>query len=444
MIAKSPNTYLNQAALPYPFCPGCGHSIILDHLNEALLKLQLDPHKVVIILDIGCCGLSDKFFTTNAFHGLHGRSTTYATGIKLANPELKPIVLIGDGGCGIGGHHLINAARRNIGITVLVFNNMNYGMTGGEHSVTTPLGAITATTPYGQLERPMDICSSVAINGASFVARTTVYDVGLSDLIAQSIQIDGFSLIDIWELCTSYFAPKNRFNKKSLLGTMAALKFQNGIIHHEERPEYSLAYRQATANQIGHPLMHSHPLIPKFKSDIVTRRQLVIAGAAGTKIGSAANAFCQAAILSGIWASQRHDYPITVQSGHSLSEIILSPDEILYTGIDKPNIVLALFPEGLSKVRPKIERMTEADTLYVHADLMPVKTNARVVILNFTKSGIWAKRKQYWAIMALAELLRNTKIFPLEALCAAASLRKEFTEKNLAAIDASQGVTSAQ
>ncbi len=140
-------TYLDETLLPYFFCPGCGHGMITNHLNAALVKLQLDPHKVVIVTDIGCSGLADKYFTTNAFHGLHGRSVTYATGIKLANPELKVIVLMGDGGCGIGGHHLINAARRNIGVTVVVFNNFNYGMTGGEHSVTTPAGRIDQLDP---------------------------------------------------------------------------------------------------------------------------------------------------------------------------------------------------------------------------------------------------------------------------------------------------------
>jgi pyruvate/2-oxoacid:ferredoxin oxidoreductase beta subunit len=150
--------------------------MITSHLNAALVKLQLDPHKVVVVTDIGCSGLADKYFTTNAFHGLHGRSVTYATGIKLADPELKVIVLMGDGGCGIGGHHLINAARRNIGVSVVVFNNFNYGMTGGEHSVTTPFGGLTSSTPLGQLEQPMDICQTVAVNGASFVARTTSFD----------------------------------------------------------------------------------------------------------------------------------------------------------------------------------------------------------------------------------------------------------------------------
>ncbi len=142
------DSYRNEKS--YPFCPGCGHGLILNQLNAALMRLELDPRRVVIVSDIGCQGLGDQYFTTHAFHGLHGRSIAYATGIKLADPDLKVIVIMGDGGAGIGGAHLLNAARRNIGLTVLVFNNFNFGMTGGEHSVTTPPGGITATTRDGQ------------------------------------------------------------------------------------------------------------------------------------------------------------------------------------------------------------------------------------------------------------------------------------------------------
>ena len=106
-------SYRNEK--PYPFCPGCGHGAVLDKLNAALVELGTDPSQVVIVSDIGCAGLSDQYFATSAFHGLHGRSITYATGIKLARPELTVIVIMGDGGTGIGGTHLINAARRNAG-----------------------------------------------------------------------------------------------------------------------------------------------------------------------------------------------------------------------------------------------------------------------------------------------------------------------------------------
>ncbi len=377
MSEQGLKSYLDETLLPYFFCPGCGHGTISNALNAALVKLQLDPHEAVIVTDIGCSGLTDKYFTTNAFHGLHGRSVTYATGIKLANPELKVIVLMGDGGCGIGGHHLINAARRNIGVTVVVFNNFNYGMTGGEHSVTTPPGGLTSSTPFGQLEQPMDICQTVAVNGASFVARTTSFDKGLPDLLAAAIQNEGFSLVEAWELCTAYYVPNNHFSKSLLENTLRELNFPTGIIHQSKRPEYSRAYRQSVAGEAGKKPMPARPIQPKYESKLNQRMGIVIAGAAGKKINSAATLFCRGAVLSGLWATQRNDYPVTVKSGHSVSEVILAAKEIGYTGISMPEVMLLLFKEGLATVRSQLGAMTEEDTLVVSSDLLPVHTQAK-------------------------------------------------------------------
>ncbi len=430
MSENRPITYLDESRLPYPFCPGCGHGLILNHLNAALKRLGLDPRRIVIVTDIGCQGLSDKFFATNALHGLHGRSVTYASGIKLVNPDLKVIVLIGDGGCGIGGHHLLNAARRNMGMTVLVFNNLNYGMTGGEHSVTTPTGAITATTPYGNLERPLDLCTTVAANGATFVARTTAFDKSLPDLIAEAIQNEGFSLLDIWELCTAHYVPNNRFSRKALEETLARLNFPTGVLHRQARPEYSRAYRQATAARRGEPITPLQPLNAEHRSALRETRRIVIAGAAGKRIGTAATAFARGAVLSGLWATQRNDYPVTVRSGYSISEVILSPQEIRHTGITKPDLVLALFPEGLARIRPVIEALEEDDTLYVNADLLPLKTRAHVIALDFKATG---QKKEFWAVVGVAAMLRHSALYPLEAFRQALSLRKAFAEANLAA-----------
>ena len=438
MSNQAIQTYLDETLLPYFFCPGCGHGMITDHLNAALLKLQLDPHKVVIVTDIGCSGLADRYFATNAFHGLHGRSVTYATGIKLANPELKVIVLMGDGGCGIGGHHLINAARRNIGVTVVVFNNFNYGMTGGEHSVTTPTGGLTSSTPLGQLEHPMDICQTVAVNGASFVARTTSFDKGLPDLLTAAIQNEGFSLVDIWELCTAYYVPNNRFSKSLLEKTLTELQFPTGIIRQAARPEYSQAYRRSVAEKAGKAAMETRPIQQGYHSDLDQRLGMVIAGAAGKKINSAATLFCRGAVLSGLWATQRNDYPVTVKSGHSVSEVILSPQEIGYTGISKPEVMLLLFKEGLATVRSQLAAMTENDVLVINCDLLPIETRARLVPIDFKQSGRWANRKEFWAIIALTRLLDEMQIFPMEALKEAVSGRAEFAEDNLAAIEAGE------
>lgn len=433
-------TYLDETLLPYFFCPGCGHGMITNHLNAALVKLQLDPHKVVIVTDIGCSGLADKYFTTNAFHGLHGRSVTYATGIKLANPELKVIVLMGDGGCGIGGHHLINAARRNIGVTAVVFNNFNYGMTGGEHSVTTPAGGLTSSTPLGQLEHPMDICQTVAVNGASFVARTTSFDKGLPDLMATAIRNEGFSLLDIWELCTAYYVPNNRFSKSLLENTLTSLNFSTGVIRHVTRPEYSRAYRQSVAGEAGKTPMPARPIQAKYQSKLDRRIGIVIAGAAGKKINSAATLLCRGAVLSGLWATQRNDYPVTVKSGHSVSEVILAPREIGYTGISKPEVMLLLIKEGLSVVRSQLAAMTEEGSLFMNSELLPIKTKAKLIPIDFTQTGRWANKKEYWALITLARVIKEMQIYPLEAFKEAVSARAEFAEDNLAAIEAGESL----
>ncbi len=442
MTNQSVTTYLDKTRLPYFFCPGCGHGMITDHLNVALIKLQLDPHRVVIVTDIGCSGLADKYFTTNSFHGLHGRSVTYATGIKLANPELKVIVLMGDGGCGIGGHHLINAARRNIGVTVVVFNNFNYGMTGGEHSVTTPPGGVTSSTPHGQLEHPMDICQTVAVNGASFVARMTSFDKELPDLLAAAIQNEGFSLVDIWELCTAYYVPNNRFSKSLLENTLTQLNFPTGIIHQSTRPEYSRAYRQSVAEEVGKLPMPARPIQPKYQSKLNRRMGIVIAGAAGKKINAAATLLCRGALLSGLWATQRNDYPVTVKSGHSISEVILAPKEIGYTGISKPEVMLLLFKEGLGIVRSQLSAMTEEDCLFINNDLLPIQTRGRIIPIDFMDTGRWANKKEYWAMIALARMIKELQIYPLEAFKEAVSARSEFAEENLAAIEAGESLES--
>jgi len=414
---------------PYPFCPGCSHSIVMDHLNATLVKLQLDPHKVVIVTDIGCSGLSDQYFNTNAFHGLHGRAITYGTGLKLANPDLKIIVIMGDGGCGIGGHHLINAARRNIGLTVLVLNNFNYGMTGGQHSVTTPHGGITSTTRFGNLERPLDIAGMVAINGATFVARTTTFDSSLPQLIEQGILNDGFSLLDIWELCAAYFVPNNKFNRTQLEESISKYGFRQGILHQEPRPEYSSAYRGLSTKAT--PATKHAALNVLFKSSLSHTMRIILAGAAGQKIASTGSILGTAAVLSNLWATKRDDYPVTVMTGHSVSEVILSPTEIFYTGIDKPDVLLALAPEGIEACKNQLESLTDASVLYAQKDLLPIRTKAQVFPLDFR-----VPRKEI-ALVAVAEMLRQTNFISQDALKEAIrrTQRPQIVNESLKALD---------
>lgn len=419
---------------PYPFCPGCGHHSILDHLAAALESLRLDPNKVVLVSDIGCSGLSDQYFSTSAFHGLHGRSLTYATGIKLARPDLTVIVVMGDGGTGIGGAHLLNAARRNIGLTVLVFNNFNFGMTGGQHSTTTPPGAITSTTPGGNLERPLDICATVAANGAGYVWRGTSFDPDLSERIADAVRAECFALLDIWELCTAYYVPKNKASKKTLAELLEQLELKSGLLHRAEHPEYAAAYRAATRSLLGTPRSGPRPVRPAFRSALERPFRMIVAGSAGGKVRSAARLAGDAALLSGLWATQRDDYPITVKTGHSVAELVWSPREIHYTGITRPDALIVLSRDGLLKVGASLAAMEAGDRVFTLPDLVePVMTRARITVID-PKAAPEKLAPGRVSLYCVTRALRDLNVLPFDALEAAAGTGSAHSDENLSTI----------
>lgn len=430
-LVSAPATYRNDRA--YPFCPGCGHGMILDQLNRALTMLELDPKRVVLVSDIGCQGLGDQYFVTNAFHGLHGRSIAYATGIKLADPDLKVIVLIGDGGTGIGGAHLLNAARRNIGLSVLVFNNLNFGMTGGEHSVTTPPGGITATTRGGNLERPLDLCATVAANGAGFAWRGTAFDRDLAEVIAAAVRSECFALLDIWELCTAYYVPNNEFSRKGLERTREALGMRAGIIHQEERQEYAHAVSRAGITP-DKPLP-PRPITPRYASGLDREFRLVLAGSAGGRVRSLARMLGEAALLSGLWAAQQDDYPVTVQTGHSISELIFSPEEILFTGVDRPDALVLVSEEGRKMAARYLAALSPESWLFTTPEFAGLETRTRKVVFDFEAAGI-RESKKHLALLMTSAALRHLDIFPVEALQDAIrqGQRAEVAAENLAVL----------
>jgi pyruvate/2-oxoacid:ferredoxin oxidoreductase beta subunit/Pyruvate/2-oxoacid:ferredoxin oxidoreductase gamma subunit len=428
-----------------PFCPGCGHHVLINSLNKALVKLQLDPKKVVIVTDIGCIGLSDRYFITNAFHGLHGRSITYACGLKLARPDLTVIALKGDGGCGIGGTHLLNVGRRNIGITLIVGNNFNYGMTGGQHSVTTPSDGRTSTTPWGNVEGPMDLCGTAIAAGASCVYRTTTFEKDLVDVLAAAITEPGFALVDVWELCTGYYSARNQLKRKDLEELLKRLGFPLGRLADRHRPEYSARYAEAyEASGAGKKPERRAVIAPAFNSNVRRQTGLVIAGSAGQKVKSTATTFAQGAMFAGLSATQKDDYPITVMTGHSLAEIIVSPERIDYTGIDSPDFFILISEEGLKRTRGTIGKLAETCTLYADQSLELPETRAKVVRRPFLETAKKVDPLSV-AVTAMAALLADTGLFPLDAFRAAVSKfqRREIAEVNLKALAAGAELAGA-
>jgi pyruvate/2-oxoacid:ferredoxin oxidoreductase beta subunit/Pyruvate/2-oxoacid:ferredoxin oxidoreductase gamma subunit len=416
---------------PYPFCPGCGHGSILDALDRALAARNADPARVVIVSDIGCSGLSDQYFATSAFHGLHGRSITYATGIKLARPDLDVVVVMGDGGTGIGGAHLLSAARRNIGITVLIFNNLNFGMTGGQHSTTTPPGAVTATTPEGNLERPLDIVGTVGVNGAQYAWRGTSFDGDLPERIAEGMDSGGFALLDVWELCTAYYVRSNAFSRRAIDATIAELGFETGLLFRRDHPEYASAIRARRAPRPATP----EPIVPEFDSSLDRRLGIVAAGAAGGRVRSATRTLAHAAVLGGLWVAQRDDYPITVKTGHSLSMLAVGPGPIRYAAIPVPDVVVVAAPEGLAKAGPLLAGMAPDGLVVTTPELSP-DTPAGVVVVDPARSAMRIPKADL-ALALLTVAAARTGVVSIEALRRAAGAGDpRFAAKTVETIDA--------
>ena len=204
--------YMRIDHLPQIWCPGCGNGILMRDVVVAIDNLKLEREKVVIVSGIGCSSRAAGYLDFNTIHTTHGRALPFATGIKLANPELNVIVITGDGDCtAIGGNHLIHAARRNVELTVVVFNNNIYGMTGGQYSPTTPTGERGTTAPYGNVDRQFDITQLAAGAGASYTARGTAYHTQQTiKAIQDGITHPGFSLIDCYSPCPTYYGRKNK------------------------------------------------------------------------------------------------------------------------------------------------------------------------------------------------------------------------------------------
>ena len=202
---------------PTIWCSGCGIGVVMGALIRAIDHLGLKNDDVALVAGIGCSARMPIYMDYNTLHTTHGRALAFATGLKIARPDMKVIAIMGDGDAlAIGGNHFIHAARRNMGITAIVINNSIYGMTGGQYSPTTPLNGRATTAPYGNIEPPFPICELAVAAGASYVARSTVYHaLELDKFISEAISKDGFSVVEAVSYCHTTYG---RINK---LGTAA-------------------------------------------------------------------------------------------------------------------------------------------------------------------------------------------------------------------------------
>jgi 2-oxoglutarate ferredoxin oxidoreductase subunit beta len=188
------------------WCPGCGDFGVLNSLQRACAELGLQPHKILTVSGIGCSSNLPGYINSYGMHTLHGRSLAFASGAKLANHELTVIVTGGDGdGYGIGGNHLTHTARRNVDLTYIVMNNQIYGLTTGQASPTSRLDMKTKSTPFGNVESPINPITSAIMNGATYVARAYSGDIRhTTAIIKGAIEHKGFSLVDIFSPCVTF------------------------------------------------------------------------------------------------------------------------------------------------------------------------------------------------------------------------------------------------
>ena len=212
-ITKLVHKYLrHDKKFPHVWCPGCGNGIVLGAMIRAIDRLGYKKDEIVMVSGIGCSGRLPVYVDFNTLHTTHGRALTFATGVKLAKPELKVIVVMGDGDAtAIGGNHFIHAARRNINITAIIINNNIYGMTGGQYSPTTPYGMKATTAPYRNIEHAFNIAELAVTAGAVFVGRGTVYHARLLDkLIEKALVKRGFGVVEIITHCHTQYGRRNR------------------------------------------------------------------------------------------------------------------------------------------------------------------------------------------------------------------------------------------
>jgi 2-oxoglutarate/2-oxoacid ferredoxin oxidoreductase subunit beta len=254
-------SYLRERFFPHIWCPGCGHGMVLNGLLRAIENLGLSKNEIVMVSGIGCSARITGYVDFHTLHTIHGRALAFATGVKMARPELNLIVPMGDGDAlAIGGNHFIHAARRNIDITAIVMNNRIYGMTGGQFSPLSGENISATTAPFLTIDPSFDVVELAKAAGATFVARTTTYHIQqMTDIIKQAVLHEGFSVVEVLSQCPTYFGRKNKTgdavdmvayfkNNTTLVGSKAKQEnphlLERGIFIQEAKPEYCRLYEK--------------------------------------------------------------------------------------------------------------------------------------------------------------------------------------------------------
>jgi len=397
-------SYLTGSDLP--FCKGCGHATVAQNTEKALQKLNVDLLDIILVTDIGCHGIVDENFLTHTVHGLHGRSVAFAGGIAagLSNPNKKVIVFIGDGGATIGMQHIIGAAHLGFDMSVVVHNNMLYGMTGGQPSEFTPCGFKTPTLPEGSCKDGYDICELITSAGASYVQR--VIGIGdYSDALVNAFSTKGFSLVEVMEICPSYGVKSNPGMKLSKLVEDAGLAAKTYVSGKNKIFSKSINPNPISliSEKLGVTANHSHNLSKTLS--------IMISGSAGEGVQSAAELLSKAAMVAGLNTTKKGSYPVTVGVGFSASEVIISPEQILFTDSPIPDVLIVTSADGLNYARAAAGKM-KGGILLIDETLEAPITEAQVVKVPF-RDRVGARNSAFYSIFWY---LNHSSIFTMDAL----------------------------
>lgn len=403
---------------PPVFCPGCSHEKVVHALDQALVSLNLQGSEIAIVSDIGCSGLFDTFFNTHALHGLHGRALTYATGLKLARPDLHVITIMGDGGLGIGGAHVLSSCRRNLDLTLLVLNNFNYGMTGGQCSATTPAGSQTSSGYLNHLEASLDICTVGKAAGAPYVKRILYSDTELVAAIKEAVSYKGFSITDIWGICPGRFSRRNKSTVSMLSAEITRKPEADGVVEENSRLEFGEHFRSFLKDA---PAANSMITVDrKYDSSPRGRTEILFLGAAGQRINTAGEILCLSAMSGGLNATLKSDYPITVLRGHSICETVLSSEPVNYTGIKQPDVIVAIAQEGVNRRKPLFSKLDQQTIIFAAEDVSLPENSATIFPMDFRSSRVTKANR---ALASLAAVSSQNSIITTEMLFSGLSSR---------------------
>jgi pyruvate/2-oxoacid:ferredoxin oxidoreductase beta subunit len=410
----------------FPYCKGCGHHHVARNTVEAFESLQARPLDVVMVTDIGCHGIVDRCFATHTVHGLHGRSVAVGAGIAMGLPPGKKVVVyIGDGGATIGLQHLLEAARLNVDLTVVVHNNMLYGMTGGQPSGLTPCGFRTVITPEGS-PLPKHNLPQLALDAGAPYASRVLGTGDFSDTLREAIEVEGFALVEVLELCTSYTTKWNPDLRLRELAQQAG--HEPGVWRGEARPAFRLG-----GGEESESLLAMDAVVARYESSLEGSLAVLVGGSAGEGVQRAAELFALAAMACGLHATKKGRYPVTVGVGFSIAEVILSREPILYHGISQPDVVIATSEDGLRQNAGHIQGM-QGGTVWLDDSLEAPETAAEVRARDFR--GQAGARSA--ALYGLLTFVQESGVFPAEALVEtvrASSIGKRVPAKVLAAFD---------